>query len=80
MTRDDYKALIMPAIEESIDLFIMFENKYGEGITLSGKDQLKSVSHGIQALQGRDNPDGKSHAVAALNRSIKAVLAELEND
>jgi hypothetical protein len=71
-----YRGMIVPAVEEAIDLFVMSEGKHPMGIVHRDEDALCCSGHAISSYRGLDNPDGKSHAVASLNGAIKMVLKE----
>jgi hypothetical protein len=71
-----YRGMIMPAVEEAIDLFVMCEGKHSMGIVSRPEDALCCAGHAISSERGHHNPDGKTHAVAALNGAIKMVLKE----
>ena len=75
-----YLLSISPAITKAVDLFIRFEDKYGEGLTLNNSDALKCSRHAISSHLNEENEDGASHAVAALARAIKMVLAECDQE
>jgi len=74
--RQDYKDILDPITEQVIDHFMRNESKHCEGLSCTGKDITKVVSHSVKSLLGDTNPDGVSHAVAALSRAYKAVLYE----
>ena len=80
MNREQYLYLLMPAVDKAIELLIANEPKYGEGITLSPNDAYKCSTHAAQSTQRLVNPDGGTHAAAAMVRAAKAVLKEIEND
>lgn len=71
-----YRGMIAPAVEAAIDLFVISEHKHTEGIVSRPQDALCCAGHAISSERGQHNPDGKSHAVAALNGAIKMVLRE----
>jgi hypothetical protein len=77
MTVEEYIELFMPAIVEAAELAQSFESKYGSGLSFSDFDKACGAGHLISSIKGLDNPDGKTHAVAALVRTIKAVLKEV---
>lgn len=77
MTEEDYREILKPATDSAIRLFMSFEPKYGEGITFKNDDLIKCARHALSAHMGEDNPDGESHAVAALSRAYCALLAEI---
>ena len=79
MTKTDYMRLFIPAVEQAADLLVTFEAKYGEGIVFSDNDAACCAGHAISSLRGLPNPDGKTHAVAALTRAIKVVLREQQD-
>lgn len=66
----------MPAVEEAVDLFMISEGKHPVGIVSRPEDALCCAGHAISSHRGQYNPDGKTHAVAALNGAIKMVLKE----
>lgn len=76
LDRKDYKEILDPITEQVIDHFISNEIKHCEGLRCTGRDIDKVVSHSMRAWMGDTNPDGVSHAVAALSRAYKAVLYE----
>lgn len=76
LDRKDYKDIISPITEQVIDHFMRNENKHIEGLRCNSKDIGKVVSHATSSFLGYTNPDGVSHAVAALSRAYKAVLYE----
>lgn len=76
MLKKDYKDIIDPITDQVIEHFMLNESKHCEGLRCTGKDISKVVSHSVKSLLGDTNPDGVSHAVAALSRAYKAVLYE----
>ena len=77
MTLTEYRRLLKPAQDKAISLLMDMEKKHGDGITLDPcKDALKCSRHAISSELEEDNPDGSTHAVAALVRAYKIVLAE----
>ena len=80
MDRSDYHDIIDPITEQVIDHYMRNESKYVEGLRCTGKDIKKVVSHAASACMGDTNPDGVSHALAALSRAYKAVLYEQATD
>ena len=81
MTRDQkrqkYIELLQPAFSLVVDQLIYNETKHGEGITLSDYDIRKAIGHSFSSMQGLSNDEPFSHAVAALTRATKVVLAEI---
>ena len=77
MTLIEYRKLLKPAQDRAISLMMDMEKKHGEGITLTPcTDALKCSRHAISSELEEENPDGHSHAVAALVRAYKMVLSE----
>lgn len=80
MLKKDYKDILDPITDQVIEHFMLNESKHCEGLRCTGKDISKVVSHSVKSLLGDTNPDGVSHAVAALSRAYKAVLYEQTAD
>ena len=78
MKEEDYIAEMMPAVRRAAKLLVANEPKYGEGITLSTNDMYKCSTHAAQSTRRLHNPDGGTHAEAALVRAAKGVLKEIE--
>ncbi len=77
MTRDEYLAEMMPAIDSAIDLLMMMEAKHGKGLHFSDVVSHKAISHMEKVQRGEYNPDGMPHSTASLARAFKVELARL---
>ena len=80
MNRVQYLRRLQPAIDKMIDLLILSETKHCEGIKHRPTDALRAARHTLSSQLGECNPDGESHAVAALVGAAKVVLKEIEDD
>jgi hypothetical protein len=80
MKEAEYRAILEPAIKAAIEHFQRCEHLHGAGLHLTSNDIHKAMHHAESSILGHFNPDGCSHALAALNRSFKAVLWEQMNE
>tara|TARA_R110000787_G_scaffold52684_3_gene124010 strand:- start:2525 stop:2830 length:306 start_codon:yes stop_codon:yes gene_type:complete len=76
MLKKDYKDILDPITDQVIEHFMLNESKHCEGLRCNSRDITKVVTHSVSSVLGDTNPDGASHAVAALSRAYKAVLYE----
>ena len=73
---DLYLEIFESAVYAAAEHCAQSEDKHGVGIKVSDDDINKCLTHAARSITGEVNPDGASHAVAALVRALKAVLNE----
>ena len=76
MKHEEYMEMFYPVIDRVARYAVECEKKHGAGITFKSDDATAAAGHLIDHHRGKHNPDGESHAVAALLRTIKVVMAE----